>query len=838
MTTALGLPFGGDLALYAGGGLGDLVLLAPVIGGLKRARPDCRLVLYCRRPSAVVVQLWPVAPDEVITIDFDPERWEVPDPALMPVLAKLGGTLNRGHAPLLIDVTLRDCWFAPVLGAMLGVAQVVITAPAHDAHGGAMSAAVTGLLGYELPPIIRLGGTPRQHERVRHQAWLAACGVEAGADASWHLTDAADTQARSFLSERGLAPEQYLVCCPGGADATPIKRWPAESFVTVLSRQQMPVVLLGSQAEASLLHQIAGELAGNASVLAGAPDDIALSSGILALARGWLSNDTGPMHLAQAFGRPGVGLFGGGGRWPSYAPWGQGAIGLVRPMPCFGCDWDCLFGHAACLQSIQPEDVLSALDLCLAEPAAPPSIRELASPVGREWSLIAAASDSYQALRREASAHRETLIAVGREAEIQTRAAAERLVLVHQLHDEAARRLDIIQSLVTAVRQPVAAMQISTGLGAGNIGDELMAEAFWQQVPAELRLDVALFPMANMRRAPYPRKHSYSPVDWHGNEHDGAQRPGLLVGGTPVADAEGTHFPLAFIARRLEGFHEAGQPVDAVGVGVETLETAEGRKLFKTIFLPIRSWSVRSEACRQRLLALGCASEAVHVGADWAWLFRPRRDLRGWAEVQWRSLGLRPGEPLVLVNAVHMNWQHCNNARQALAQALNKLARQGGYRIGLFCNEVREGEFFDNAAARALAAYLEREPIFVPNLYWAPDEAVALTGRAELTLGQRYHFALQSVLAGTLPVTIPRGDKQRDLAVDAGIRLAGSIEDVDAGLLLAALEEELNGRVARLAALAERRRQMEWRAAGNLDLLRTLEPYSSLFAGASGPFSA
>ena len=405
------------------------------------------------------------------------------------------------------------------------------------------------------------------------------------------------------------------------------------------------------------------------------------------------------------------------------------------------------------------------------------------------------------------------------------------------MHDEAARRLAIIESLQAAPPQACSAIQISTGLGAGNIGDELMAEAFWQQAAPPLRLDVALFPAAAERRSPYPPLHRYRQVDWHGNEHAGPTVPGLLVGGTPVADAEGVHFPIGFIARRLELFHAAGLPVDALGVGVEELVTPEGRAIFERAFRPIRSWSVRSEACRRRLLELGCAADSVHVGADWAWLFRPGRDLRGWAEQQWQCFGLEPGERLVLVNLVHMKWQHCDDTRRAIAGALDRLARQGDFRIGLFCNETREGEFFDASAARALSANLASEPICVPNLYWAPDEAVALIARADLTLGQRYHFALQSILAGTLPVTIPRGDKQKDLAVDTGIRQVGSMTKVDAGALFEALEQEFDARPSRLAALAEVRRKMEWRAAGNLTLLRKLEPYSGLFTGPVEPHS-
>lgn len=838
MNVAPSLPPDGDLALYAGGGLGDLILLAPAAAALKRARPRGRLILFCRDGAAAAVELWPVGPDEIIKIGLEPERWASSDAALTAEVARFRDKLGACRASLLIDATLRPSWFATVLGAFLGAAQVCVTAPLNDGRGQELATALLDGWRDALPGLISLSGPPRQHERLRHQAWLAAFGLAESQCFPWQVPATAQQRVLRFLAERKLQPGSYLVCCPGGAGSVPIKRWPAALFANVLSDLEQPVVLLGTAAERPLLVRIAATLGDRASILEVAPDDIGLSAAALALSQRWLSNDTGPMHLAQAFGRPGVGLFGGGGRWPSYAPWGAGSIGLVRPLPCFGCDWDCLFGNAVCLDSIPPEAVTSALRLCQEAPEAPARIIELASPTGSEWSLIAAASDSYQALRRENLYQQDMLVALRRETVIQSAAAAERLTLVHQLHHEAARRLDVITALQATQGQTVSAIQISTGLGAGNIGDELMAEAFWQQASPVLQLDVSLFPASAARRLPYPRHHRYHSVDWQANENADPKLPGLLVGGTPVADAEGTHFPLEFIARRLLCFHEAGQPVDAVGVGVEALTTSEGRMIFERAFRPIRSWSVRSEACRQRLLSLGCAAEAVHVGADWAWLFKPTRDLRGWAERTWQHFGLRPREPLLLVNAVHMNWQHCDEQRLAIASSLNRLARQGGFRVGLFCNEVRDGEFFDMAAARALLPHLFVDPIVVPNHYWAPDEAVALTGRAHLTLGQRYHFALQSVLAGTLPVTIPRGDKQKDLAADVGIRQVGGMTDIDADVLLAALEEELHVRPARLAALAERRHEMEWRAAGNLALLRRLEPYSSVFASAEEPTTA
>src|ERR1700686_1562842 len=117
-----------------------------------------------------------------------------------------------------------------------------------------------------------------------------------------------------------------------------------------------------------------------------------------------------------------------------------------------------------------------------------------------------------------------------------------------------------------------------------------MAHAFWSRLPADLALDVALFPESARQRAPYPARHHYVPVDWQGDENSQAMMPGLLVGGTPVTDAEGIEWPMRFLAPRLQHFHAHGLPVDAVGIGAEELTSPEAGEIFRQAFAPIRSW--------------------------------------------------------------------------------------------------------------------------------------------------------------------------------------------------------------------------------------------------------
>ena len=175
-------------------------------------------------------------------------------------------------------------------------------------------------------------------------------------------------------------------------------------------------------------------------------------------------------------------------------------------------------------------------------------------------------------------------------------------------------------------------------------------------------------------------------LDEAGNENAEASVPGLLVGGTPVTDAEGVHWPLRFLAPRLDHFHRHALPVDAVGVGVEPLQTDEARALFRESFGPVRSWTVRSEACRAALLTLDVDPARIRVGADWAWLHAPRRDRRRWAEETWRTHGIDPARPLLVINVVNMLWRDCDAAKRAVAGAISRAAARDGLQIAFFCN--------------------------------------------------------------------------------------------------------------------------------------------------------
>lgn len=172
------------------------------------------------------------------------------------------------------------------------------------------------------------------------------------------------------LQGLSLQRQGYYVFAPG-AEYGPAKRWPADHFAALACRLRLPVVLLGSAKEAALCAEIAG--AANA-VRAGACLDwsgrtsLDQALAVIAGAKAMVSNDSGLMHVAAAFGVPQVALFGSSSPlhtpplsphaqviWLKNEPAYQPALDCA---PCFARE--CPLGHTRCLVDITPENVLLA----------------------------------------------------------------------------------------------------------------------------------------------------------------------------------------------------------------------------------------------------------------------------------------------------------------------------------------------------------------------------------------------------------------------------------------------------------------------------------------------
>jgi ADP-heptose:LPS heptosyltransferase len=452
------------------GGLGDLVLLSGLIASLKRERPEAETVLVCTASVAAVTDLYPMPPDRVVRLPFQPLQCIEPSDELEGAVRALIGELAGRPVELLVDAGLVSSWLAGVLAAALVPARAL--SHGFNEGGDALLAALLGRLGLSARPVERSIPAPDGHELARYRGLARTLGAVAVA-APWRIPDELDRTAAVWLQGHGLERGRYLMCAPFGAASTAVKRWPMENFAALL-RQSFrssgwPVLLLSGEEERELLAALAALLYDiPTATFAGRSGELPLAAALIASAGAYAANDAGAMHLAQAFGVPGVALFGGGGRWPAYAPWGVGSVGLCHPLPCFGCRWDCFLGHGLCVEAIPVSEAVEALEEARRNPGAVPRVRSLDTVREPLLGLVADASARFREaqydraerlrvigvlnLAREEQARRERELKA-RLAEVEAREAAmervarERLAVLESVHIEAARRLDMVEKI-------------------------------------------------------------------------------------------------------------------------------------------------------------------------------------------------------------------------------------------------------------------------------------------------------------------------------------------------------------------------------------------------------
>jgi heptosyltransferase-2 len=155
-----------------------------------------------------------------------------------------------------------------------------------------------------------------------------------------------------------------LVLCPG-AEYGPAKRWPARHFaaLSVMLQAEWPratIVLLGSPKERALATEIVALSGCRLRNLCG-ETRLEEAMAILSQAAGVVSNDSGLMHLAAAYGRPQVAVFGSSDprHTPPRSPRARVEWLHIECSPCFARE--CPLGHLNCLNLLGPDRVMRAL---------------------------------------------------------------------------------------------------------------------------------------------------------------------------------------------------------------------------------------------------------------------------------------------------------------------------------------------------------------------------------------------------------------------------------------------------------------------------------------------
>lgn len=166
----------------------------------------------------------------------------------------------------------------------------------------------------------------------------------------------------------GEQESPYALIHAGGS--TPDKHWPTSSFQAVtdhLTSRGLEIVMTGDDSDTARARAIAGKTRATIRNLTGSRD-LAQTAALCANAKLFIGPDSGLAHLAVAYGVPTVTLFGSS----DPGKWGHNNVANYRavriPLACSPC---AIFGytkpcrHFSCIRGISPADVLRAIDAVL-----------------------------------------------------------------------------------------------------------------------------------------------------------------------------------------------------------------------------------------------------------------------------------------------------------------------------------------------------------------------------------------------------------------------------------------------------------------------------------------
>ncbi|MFZ6870572.1 lipopolysaccharide heptosyltransferase II [Undibacterium sp. Di27W] len=313
--------------------------------------------------------------------------------------------LKRDHPQAAIDV-LAPAWVAPVLRAMVEVDTVLETPFKHGSlqlrerwryakilrqRGYAAAYVLPNTLKFALLPWMagikkRIGykgesryglinvmhhdSKPVPRAMVAFYAALAGAPV---ADLAQNFPkpclQMTTAQTGIVLQEMGLSAQQLLICFAPGAEFGNAKRWPVGHFAelakTILqAHPDAQIVLLGSPKDIEVCQQIEAacpevhQFAGKTRL------DQALA--LIAASNVMVSNDSGLLHIASAFNRPVIAIY--GPTDPDHAPpFSDIAHSLSLRLACAPCKQrECPLGHHDCMNRLDSQMVWQPMQHILA----------------------------------------------------------------------------------------------------------------------------------------------------------------------------------------------------------------------------------------------------------------------------------------------------------------------------------------------------------------------------------------------------------------------------------------------------------------------------------------
>jgi len=204
------------------------------------------------------------------------------------------------------------------------------------------------------------------HEIDRLLALAAAGGDARPQRPSLLLTISDRTVTEQFLREHGVG-EPFVALAPGSIWGS--KRWPYYDAVAERLAERAAIVVVGGPEDAALGEGTTAVVRRSGGRAVNACGRLTLRESVEVIRRAavLVTNDSAPLHFAQAVGTPTVAIFGSTVPAFGFGPRGpHDRVVQLDGLPCRPCSAhgppSCPLGHHLCMKSLSVEDVLLAIE--------------------------------------------------------------------------------------------------------------------------------------------------------------------------------------------------------------------------------------------------------------------------------------------------------------------------------------------------------------------------------------------------------------------------------------------------------------------------------------------
>jgi heptosyltransferase-2 len=304
--------------------IGDAVMCEPAVRGLRSLFPEAELTMLAK---PAIAELFVAHPGLTRVLVYDDKgahagisgKWS------------LAGTLRRHRFDM--AVLFQNAFEAAFLAWLAGI-------PRRYGY------ATDGRVLFLTEPVAVPNGRVPLHQVEYYWNLLRPLGMAGGATLPRLLVSAEeDRMVDVRLASAGIDSSDLIIGINPGSTYGGAKRWLPDRFAEVAKQLvqrlkqtegvHVAVVILGAKGEELLGKDIAAQFGGRSVVLSGATTIRELMA-VAKRCRLLITNDTGPMHIAAAFGVPVVAVF-GPTDWRTTAPYGQAQSIVREAVDCAPC---------------------------------------------------------------------------------------------------------------------------------------------------------------------------------------------------------------------------------------------------------------------------------------------------------------------------------------------------------------------------------------------------------------------------------------------------------------------------------------------------------------------